>query len=223
MRRMKYKISLLVFLLLVVFSLSFAQAHNKSRELPLFQKVITIDPGHGGRDPGTRYGKILEKDLNLEISKALEKELTKQGAIVFMTRDQDEDLSSKYDVRKKRSDLYRRIKFIEKNKSDLYLSIHLNWYRDYYYGGVEVLYNNINKDNKRLSEILTSEFSKNKIKTRKNITTDLYLYRNTRVPGVLIECGFLSNKNDRYLLQTKEYQKKISKIITRGVINYLKP
>lgn len=179
-------------------------------------------PAHGGRDPGTRYGQILEKDLNLEISKALEKELTKQGAIVFMTRDQDEDLSSKYDVRKKRSDLYRRIKLIEKNKSDLYLSIHLNWYRDYYYGGVEILYNNINKDNKRLSEILTSEFSKNKIKTRKNIPTDLYLYRNTRVPGVLIECGFLSNKNDRYLLQTKEYQKKISKIITRGVINYLK-
>lgn len=86
MRRIKYKVSLFVFLLLVVFSLSFAQAHNKSKELPLFQKVITIDPGHGGRDPGTRYGKILEKDLNLEISKALEKELTKQGAIVFMTR-----------------------------------------------------------------------------------------------------------------------------------------
>lgn len=223
MRRIKYKVSLLVFLLLSVLSLSFAQAHDKSKELPLFQKVITIDPGHGGRDPGTRYGKILEKDLNLEISKALEKELTKQGAIVFMTRDKDEDLSSKYDVRKKRSDLYRRIKFIEKNKSDLYLSIHLNWYRDYYYGGVEVLYNNINKDNKRLSEILTNEFSKNKIKTRKNITTDLYLYRNTRVPGVLIECGFLSNKNDRYLLQTNKYQRKISKIITRGVINYLKP
>lgn len=223
MRRIKYKVSLLVFLLLIVFSLIFVQAHNKSKELALFQKVITIDPGHGGRDPGTRYGKILEKDLNLEISKALEKELTKQGAIVFMTRDKDEDLSSKYDVRKKRSDLYRRIKFIEKNKSDLYLSIHLNWYRDYYYGGVEILYNNINKDNKRLSEILTNEFSKNKIKTRKNITTDLYLYRNTRVPGVLIECGFLSNKNDRYLLQTKEYQQKISEIITKGVINYLKP
>lgn len=221
MRKIKYKISLLVFLLLVVFSLSAAQAHDKSKDLSLFQKVITIDPGHGGRDPGTKYGKILEKDLNLEISKRLEKELVKEGAIVFMTREKDEDLSSKFDVRKKRSDLYRRIKFIEKNKSDLYLSIHLNWYNDYYYGGVEVLYNNINKENKRLSEVLTNEFAKSKIKTRKNITTDLYLYRNTRVPGVLIECGFLSNKNERYLLQTKGYQEKISKIITKGVMNYL--
>ena len=103
----------------------------------------------------------------------------------------------------------------------MYLSIHLNWYNDYYYGGVEILYNNINKNNKILGESITEEFVKNKIKTRKPITTDLYLYKNTRVPGVLIECGFLSNKNDRYLLQQTTYQQKISKIITNGVIKYL--
>ena len=111
--------------------------------------------------------------------------------------------------------------FIQKNKSDLYLSIHLNWYRDAYYSGVEILYNGINKKNKVLSEKITEEFIKNNIKTRKPVTTDLYLYKNTRVPGVLIECGFLSNKNDRYLLQQSNYQKRISKIITRGVIEYL--
>ncbi len=138
-----------------------------------------------------------------------------------MIRDKDVDLSSKYDSRKKRGDLYRRILFIEKHKSDLYLSIHLNWYNDYYYGGVEVLYNNINKNNKRLSESITNEFNKNNIKTRNPVTTNLYLYRNTRTPGVLIECGFLSNKSERYLLQTTKYQKRISKIITNGVINYL--
>lgn len=59
------------------------------------------------------------------------------------------------------------------------------------------------------------------LKTRKNIPTDLYLYKNTRVPGVLIECGFLSNSNDRYLLKQQAYQKRISKIITNGVIKYL--
>ncbi len=138
-----------------------------------------------------------------------------------MTRNKDEDLSSQYDAKKKRGDLYRRILLIQNNKSDLYLSIHLNWYNDYYYGGVEILYNNINKNNKILGESITEEFVKNKIKTRKPITTDLYLYKNTRVPGVLIECGFLSNKNDRYLLQQTTYQQKISKIITNGVIKYL--
>ena len=123
MRKIKYKVSLLILLLLVVFSLGVVNARKESKKLPLLHKVITVDPGHGGRDPGTRYGKILEKDLNLEISKQLEKELTKQGAIVFMTRDEDEDLSSQYDPRKKRGDLYRRILFIQKNKSDLYLEL----------------------------------------------------------------------------------------------------
>ena len=90
----KRKLSLLFILLLLVFGLCKVDAkRSSSNSLELFGKVITVDAGHGGRDPGTRYGNILEKDLNLEISKQLEKELTKKGAIVYMTRDKDEDLS----------------------------------------------------------------------------------------------------------------------------------
>ena len=137
-----------------------------------------------------------------------------------MIRDKDEDLSLETDSRKKRSDLYRRLIKIKNNKSDLYLSIHLNWYNDYYYGGVEVLYNNINKKNKVLATKISNSFKNNNIKTRSIKETSLYMYRNTYTPGVLIECGFLSNKNDRYLLQKASYQKKIAKIITNGVINY---
>lgn len=221
MERLKYKISLLILLLLMVFSLNIVTAHNRDENLPLFGKVITVDAGHGGRDPGTRFGNILEKNLNLEISKALEKELTRNGAIVYMIRDSDVSLNSKYDVRKKRSDLYRRIKFIENKKSDLYLSIHLNWYNNAYYGGVEVLYNNINKDNKLLATDIKDSFLASNIKTREIKTTNLYMYRNTYTPGVLIECGFLSNKNDRYLLQKASYQKKLSTVITKGVIDFL--
>lgn len=191
-----------------------------SKELPLFQKIITVDPGHGGRDPGTRYGNILEKDLNLKISKVLQDELTKEGAIVYLIREEDVDFSKDTDYLKKRGDLKRRIDFIESKKSDIYLSIHLNWYNDYYFGGAEILYNNINKENKILAENLRNSLINAKIKTRELKTTDLYLYRSTKVPGVLMECGFLSNKNDRYLLQTKEYQEKFSKAITAGVISY---
>lgn len=215
------KFSLLFILCLLLLGLSKVDAKRSNNEsLELLGKVITVDPGHGGRDPGTRYGNILEKDLNLEISKQLEKELTKRGAIVYMTRDKDEDLSSKYDARKKRGDLYRRLMFIKKNKSDLYLSIHLNWYNNSYYGGVEVLYNDINKNNKILATSIKDVFLKSNIKTRNIKETTLYMYKNTYTPGVLIECGFLSNKNDRYLLQKADYQKKISTIITNGVISY---
>lgn len=217
----KQKFYLLFILFLLLFGLSKVDAKiNNNESLELFGKVITIDPGHGGRDPGTRYGNILEKKLNLEISKQLEKELTKKGAIVYMTRDKDEDLSSKYDVRKKRGDLYRRLMFIKKNRSDLYLSIHLNWYNNSYYGGVEILYNDINKNNKILATNIKSAFVNSNIKTRNIKETTLYMYKNTYTPGVLIECGFLSNKNDRYLLQKTDYQKKISTIITDGVISY---
>ena len=211
------KYSLLLF---SIFIFVFYIVTVDSRELPLFQKVITIDPGHGGRDPGTRYGNLLEKDINLEISRVLQKELIKEGAIVYLIREEDIDFSKDTDYRKKRGDLKRRIDFIESKKSDIYLSIHLNWYNDYYYGGAEILYNNINKENKILAENLRESLIDNKIKTRDLKTTNLYLYSNTTVPGVLIECGFLSNKNDRYLLQTKKYQEKFSKSITSGVINY---
>ena len=218
MLKNKYRTLILICFFLLVISFQVISA----KELPLFQKVIVVDAGHGGRDPGTRYGNTLEKDLNLEIAKVLEKELLKQGAIVYMTRDEDEDLSNSSDYRKKRADLRRRVNFIEEKKSDLYLSIHLNWYKDYYYVGEEIIYNNINKNNKVLATNLKESLTNNNIKTRDLKTTNLYMYRNTNVVGVLVECGFLSNKNDRYLLKTKWYQEKFSKALVEGVIKYVK-
>lgn len=213
----KYKSLIIIFCLLITFSIQTI----KAEELPLFGVIITVDAGHGGRDPGTSYGNIEEKDVNLEISKKLEEELTKNGAIVYMVRDSDIDLSSIYDSRKKRGDLYRRIKYIEKNQSDLYLSIHLNWYKNSSYRGAEVLYSNINENNRILASSLQEQFNKEIGTNRKIKTTDLYLYRNTKTSGVLIECGFISNYQDRTLVTTKKGQEKISKIITDGVIDYL--
>ena len=140
----------------------------------------------------------------------LKKTLEESGAVVYMTRNSDEDLSSKWDSLKKRGDLYRRILFIQEKKSDLYLSIHINWFDNSYHKGQEVLYNSINPNNKILGESLMKEFKKDFNTNRTLTKTDLYLYRNTRVPGVLIECGFLSNPEERRLLQDKDYQYKLS-------------
>ncbi len=214
----QYKTFILIMLILSVFTLQFIEA----KTVDLKGKVITIDVGHGGRDSGTWYGDIYEKDINLEISKVLKKTLEEDGAVVYMTRTKDEDLSSKWDSSKKRGDLYRRILFIQEKKSDLYLSIHINWFDNSYHRGQEVLYNSINPKNKILGEKLMEEFKKDFNTKRSLTTTDLYLYRNTRVPGVLIECGFLSNPEDRRLLQDKNYQKKLSISIKNGVLNYLK-
>ncbi|MCI8588475.1 MAG: hypothetical protein HFG40_02360, partial [Bacilli bacterium] len=80
----------------------------------------------------------------------------------------------------------------------------------------------INPQNKELAEILMKHF-KNDLKTTRTLKkTDLYMYRNTTIPGVLIECGFLSNANERYLLQKKEYQEKVARSITNAVIEFFK-
>lgn len=213
-------VTILIIISFMIFGFSNKQPFSDS--LPLLGKVIVVDPGHGGRDPGTMYGSIYEKDINLAISKVLERVLSQKGAIVYMIREDDSDLSSIYDAKKKRGDLYRRILFIEDEKkhTDLYLSIHINWYRNSSWSGAEVLYHPINPNNKVLGEILMKHF-KNDYHTQRSLKkTDLYLYRNTTIPGVLIECGFLSNPNERYLLRQESYQEKISNTITNAVIEY---
>ena len=218
MLKVKYKTTLLIIFCLLVLSLQVISAQT----LPLQDTIIMVDPGHGGRDSGTYYGKLYEKDINLEISKALEEELTKNGAIVYMTRTRDIDLSSIYDSAKKRGDLYRRLLKIKETKSNLYISIHINWYQNTSMKGAEVLYNSINENNEKLAKSIMKEFKTDLGSTRTIKTTDLYMYRNTTTPGVLVECGYLSNPTERTLLQQENYQKKLAKSITNGIINYLK-
>lgn len=217
MSRVKYVF--FVMLLFFIGTIFLTKVDAIRNDLPLLGRVIFVDPGHGGRDPGAMYGKQEEKDIVLEISKKLRDELMKKGAIVYMTREGDEDLSSEWDERKKRGDLYRRLLLYKKYNAELYLSIHLNS-GDPSGKGAEVLYHSINPKNKELGTILMNHF-KNDLKTRRVLKkTDLYMYRNTTVPGVLIECGFLSNADDRYLLQKEDYQQKLSKSITNAVIEF---
>lgn len=212
------KLKLLIIIISIFIFLSLNIVFGKT--LPLKNKVITIDAGHGGRDPGATYNDIFEKNINLEISLKLEKELLKQGATVFMIRRSDIDLSSIYDSKKKRGDLYRRLQLIKKNKSDMYISIHINWYKNSNYKGAEVLYNPINSNNKTIAKIIMEEFQTNLNSNRTINTTDLYMYKNTTIPGVLVECGYLSNYEDRNKLLTSNYQQKIASSITKGIIRY---
>ena len=218
MTKTKYK--LLVISLFLIGIITLTKVDAITNELPLLGRVIFVDPGHGGRDTGTSYGKIQEKDIVLEISNILRDQLSEKGAIVYMTRETDTDLSSEWDERKKRGDLYRRILMYKKYNAELYLSIHINYYQDTSESGAEVLYHPINAQNKIFATILMNNFKTALGSRRKLKTTDLYMYQNTTVPGVLIECGFLSNPNERYLLQQESYQRKLSQVITDSVITY---
>ncbi len=215
----KYKIIVLIIFIVLVFSFSKAYAHIN--DLPLLGKVIYIDPGHGGPDPGAVYKDIYEKDINLLISKYLEEELISQGAIVYMIRDGDYDLSNPKTSMRKRSDLSKRVELINKSLCDMYLSIHLNMYPSEKWQGAQVFYKDKNSNNKEIAKVMQDTL-KRSLYTKRNIKeiNGMYLYDRVIRPGILIEAGFLSNTNERYLLRQKYYQRKLAIVITQGVINY---
>jgi len=213
----KYKIYCLLLFLICSFSIGIVRAND----FPLLGKVIYLDPGHGGKDPGAVYKNIRESDINLSISLKLQEELEKKGAIVHLTRYGDYDLAANNAFLRKRSDLSRRANIINNSMADLYLSIHLNADTSSIWKGAQVFYDGVNEENEKIAEIFEQEFISNLNTNRKSKKlTNQYMYRRIKIPGVLIEAGFLSNHNERYLLQQEDYQRKLAEIITRGIIKY---
>ncbi len=187
--------------------------------MPLFNKTIILDIGHGGLDPGSMYQDIYEKDINLAIGKELESELKKMGAKVIMVRQGDYDLSQPNAYRRKKSDFDNRIKLINESQADYYFSIHLNYLLDSRYYGPQIFYNNNDEKNKEIALKLQTDLNQ-ALKTKrevKKIPSSTYMYSKLNVPGVLIECGFLSNSYERNLLKKKDYQKRFAKIVAESI------
>ena len=200
--------------------LSISRVYAIINSYSLLGKTIYIDPGHGGKDSGTTYKNILEKDINLIMSKKIEKELTSKGATVYLTRETDKDLSSTT-VNRKRQDLTNRAKLINESNCDMYISIHLNYISNSKWQGLQIFYNNKNKENELIATKITSylkDYSSNIREPKKeNI---YYMYKQIKVPGILIELGFLSNPNDRYRLTKEEYQDKLAQNIADSIEKY---
>ena len=186
--------------------------------LPLSGKLIVIDVGHGGKDAGTSYQNVLEKDLNLAIAFKLKDELIKSGSDVIMTREGDYDLASPDASRRKKSDFDNRIKLINDSQADLYISVHINYLDDSSYSGAQVFYEGDN--NKILATYLQEQL--NMISYPRSIKPmpNIYMYQYLKIPGVLVECGFISNTFERKKLQDESYQQLLATTITKGVINY---
>lgn len=187
--------------------------------MPLFGKVIYLDPGHGGKDPGTNYRSIYEKNINLEVSKKLEQILVNKGAIVYMTRYGDYDLSSPQTGARKYSDLMERVKLINYVNPDIYLSIHVNAYRSSRWQGATVYYDDINPINEHLAKIMQNSF-KERLNSKRHYMEvyNMFINRRVKSPGLLIEVGFMSNPDERNKLINSLYQKKIAEAIYNGII-----
>jgi len=207
---------LLLLFLIIIISIFNVSASNLT--FPLLGKTIYLDAGHGGVDNGATVNNVHEKDLNLQIVYKLKETLTSAGATVLLTRKDDNDISNPNALYRKKSDFDNRIKLINNSNADLYISIHQNIYQNKKYSGPQVFYV---KDNQKLAEIIQNTLNKY-LNTKRKVKTinNTYMYKLLKKKGILIECGFISNDNERYKLKTEEYQLKLSKIITEGIITY---
>jgi len=192
---------------------------SKELDNVLIGKVIILDCGHGGKDKGTSAEDVYESDINLSIVLKLKEELIKQGVNVILTRDGDYDLSTPNASRRKKSDFDNRINLINESGADLYLSIHMNYLSDSKYYGGQVFYT---EGNEKLASVMQDSFRK-KLKSpmeEKKLSETIYMFKKLNIPGVLIECGFLSNPKERDLLNTLEYQEMVALTIVDGLIKY---
>lgn len=218
MRQYKTLIICLFFLSIFCFS----KVNAVIKDYSLLGKTIYIDPGHGGRDSGAISSTFLEKEMNLLLSKKLEMALIEKGASVMLTRDGDYDLANST-TNRKRNDLYNRVKLINNSNCDMYISIHLNASPSKKWNGIQLFYSNVLKENKELAEIITNTMKEN----MKNIRdykkeNGYYMYSKIKVPGILIEAGFISNNNDNYKIRQKDYQDILINNIVLGIENYYK-
>ena len=214
----KYKTYALFLLIVTMCTFTFVRA-----EEPILKgKIIYLDPGHGGRDPGAIYKEMKESEINLQLAKQLKKELENYGATVYLTRIGDYDLSTNNTSNHKKNDLSTRAKLINESDCELFISIHLNSDSSPTWHGTQIFYTKKNNNNKILAEILQKEF-KQKLKMNREIKQikNMYLFDRINKPGILIEVGFISNENDRYLLKQEEYQIKVAQTIREGITNYI--
>lgn len=187
--------------------------------------VIVVDAGHGGIDGGAigRNGTI-EKNINLEIAKKLKGYIESHGDICIMIREIDEGLYS-YETKKgrKAEDLKNRKQIIKENQADIFISIHLNYFPDSRYYGAQTFYPANDLESEKLAKFIQTQLIKildrNNNRVAKPSDT-YYILKDNGIPSIIVECGFLSNPEEEYLLNQEEYQNKIAWAIYCGILDY---
>ena len=187
-------------------------------------KIILLDAGHGGTDPGKiSVTGTNEKKINLEIAQKVRKELEERGYQVVMTREDDNGLYTDSDSNKKTADMKKRCRMAEENNADILVSIHQNSYQSEGVKGAQVFYYKASEDGKKLAEAIQASFKQNldpENGREAKANDSYYILLNVKCPAVIAECGFLSNYEEAELLEQEKYQEKVAKAVAEGVEEY---
>ena len=181
----------------------------------IFDKIIVLDAGHGGKDPGTVQQNIYEKNIVLSIINSTEKLFENCDIKVYCTRTTNKYLT-----------LQQRTEFVKRVTADLFISLHLNSSEYKSVSGTEVYYSNSNNaatkyglTSQKMARIFVDNLSEAMdSKSRGVLNSNFYVTKYNSVPAVLIELGFLSNSEERLRLTNPTYQQKAAKTIYESVI-----
>lgn len=215
---------------LYVFSFQIGDLKKESVEtvtLPISEKVIIVDAGHGEPDEGAEaQNGITESDINLKIAKKLQNLLEQSGSTVILTRSDENaiyDANASSIREKKVSDIKNRVKLGNESSADIFVSIHLNKINEEQYSGWQTFYNSKSDNGKNLATQIQNglneimQIDNNRVsKTIENV----YIINNVEIPTTIVECGFLSNSDELKKLQQDKYQDRLSWGIYNGIINY---
>lgn len=186
---------------------------------------VVIDAGHGGADPGkVSTSGALEKDINLEIAMKLQQFLEQEDVEAVLTRDSDAGLYDENASNKKVQDMKRRVELIESTRPVVTVSIHQNSYHEEYVHGAQTFYYANSEQSRLLAEkiqqALLNTINENNTRVAKS-NDSYYLLKKTSSPIVIVECGFLSNREEAQKLESDYYQEKIAWAIHMGILQYL--
>ena len=217
-----------VYLLVIIATLSVGFIMDKAvtvlapAKLERPSTVYIIDPGHGGIDGGaTSCTGILESQLNLEIALRLNDlmHLLGQHTIMIRTTDKSVYTSGTTIAAQKASDLKQRVRIVNETENGVLISIHQNIFSDGKYAGSQVFYSD-DTESKVIAEKLQTNFMKfidpsNNRKTKP--AKGIYLMEHITQPGILIECGFLSNIEEEAKLRSRSHQMRMCAVIATTV------
>ena len=228
----KNKVISIIALLICVCILAVASIVDSPRLLQsgsdsLGGQQIILDAGHGGFDGGAVASDgTVEKDINLNITLTLAQFLRQSGFQVILTRGADvstDDVETDRIPTRKKSDLKNRLNLMKDYEDAIFVSVHLNKFTTSAANGSQVFYSRVD-GSKQLGESIQKSIvtllQPDNTRVNKQATSSTYLLHHATIPTVLVECGFLSNKQELERLKGKEYQNKMAFSIYCGIIEY---
>lgn len=194
---------------------------------PVSGKTIVVDAGHGTPDEGAESSDgTTEAQLNLKIALKLQNLLEQSGSTVVLTRSDENsiyDLDKKTLRQKKVSDIRNRVKIGNESSADIFVSIHLNKIPQEQYWGWQCFYKKNDDSSKKLAQSIQGNLNEAIQKENKREAMQLdtvYIMKHVEIPISIVECGFLSNKEEEQQLLNDEYQNKLAWGIYNGITDY---